>query len=86
MRLKEHPKNQWPPPWSEGGESDFTEEGILRDVDLIESTTILLSNEIDGEIYFAEINCFNAAFAFRLHEKVRPFVGRPIKDVGELDL
>ena len=85
MRLREHPKIQWPPKWSERSESDLTEEGILRDVDLIEPTTLLLSNEVDGKVYFAELNCFNTAFAVRLHEKVTPYVGRPIRDVGELD-
>jgi hypothetical protein len=85
MRLREHPKIQWPPKWSERGEGDLTEEGILRDVDLIEPTTLLLSNEMDGKVYFAELYCFNTAFAFRLHEKVRPIVGRPMREVGELD-
>jgi hypothetical protein len=84
MRLREHAKIQWPPRWSEWSDSDLTEEGILRDVDLIEPATLLLSNEIDGKVYFAELNCFNTAFAFRLHEKVKPYVGRPIRDVGNL--
>jgi hypothetical protein len=40
---------------------------------------------MDGRVYFAEINCFNTAFASRLHEKMKPIVGRPIREVGELD-
>ena len=82
MRLKEHPKIQWPPRWSEWGER---EEGILRDVDLIEPRKLLLSNEVDGKVYFAELYCFNTAFASRLHEKIKSIVGRPIREVGELD-
>jgi hypothetical protein len=58
---------------------------ILRDVDLIESQRLLLSNEMDGKVYFAEIYCFNSAFASRLHEKIKPIVGRPIREVGKLD-
>jgi hypothetical protein len=86
MRLKEHPKIQWPPRWAEWGESSLkAEEGILRDVDLIEPMRLLLSNEMDGKVYFAEIDCFNTAFASRLHEKIKPIVGRPIREVGELD-
>ena len=86
MRLREHPKIQWPPSWSEWGESPRRgEEGILRDVDLIEPTKLLLSNEMDGKIYFAELFCFNTAFASRLHEKIKPKLGRPIREVGELD-
>jgi hypothetical protein len=77
MRLKEHPKIQWPPRWAEGERSVKAEDGILRDVDLIEPMKLLLSNEVDGRVYFAEIYCFNAAFASRLREKIKPVVGRP---------
>ncbi|MGH7845931.1 MAG: hypothetical protein ACREQW_12285 [Candidatus Binatia bacterium] len=85
MRLREHPKIQWPPRWSGLGERSVRgEKGILKDVDLIEPTTLLIGNELDGKVYFAEIYCFNTAFASRLHEKIKPIVGRPIKDVGEL--
>jgi len=86
MRLREHPKIQWPPRWSESGESSLRgEEGILRDVDLIEPRMLLLGNEVDGKVYFAELYCFNTAFASRLHEKIKPIVGRPIREVGEVD-
>ena len=86
MRLKEHPKIQWPPRWSEGSEGSLRgEEGILRDVDFIEPSKLLLSNEMHGRIYFAELYCFNSAFACRLHEKLKPIVGRPIREAGELD-
>jgi hypothetical protein len=83
MRLREHPNIQWPPRW---GESSLgAEEGILKDVDRIEPMKLLVSNEIDGKLYFAEIDCSNSAFASRLHEKIRAIVGRPIREVGELD-
>jgi hypothetical protein len=46
MRLREHPKIQWPPRWSELSERCLrADEGILRDVDLIEPQKLLLSNE-----------------------------------------
>jgi hypothetical protein len=83
MRLREHPKIQWPPRW---GESSLrAEEGILRDVDLIEPMKFLISNEMDGKVYFAEIYCSNSAFASRLYEKIKAIVGRPIREVGEVD-
>lgn len=86
MKLREHPKIQWPPRWSGWDERSLKgEKGILRDVDLIEPTKLLLSNEVDGKLYFAEIYCFNNAFASRLHEKIKPSVGRSIREVGELD-
>ena len=87
MRLRDHLKIKWPPKWTESGEGSITaEDGILRDVDLIEPMKLLISNEIDGKIYFAEIDCFNPAFASRLHDKMKPIVGRPIREVGELEL
>jgi hypothetical protein len=83
MRLREHPKIQWPPRW---GESSLrAEEGILRDVDLIEPMKLLISHEMDGKVYFAEIYCSNSAFASRLHEKIKAIVGRPIREVGDVD-
>jgi hypothetical protein len=86
MRLREHPKIEWPPTWAERDESPLrAEEGILTDVNLIEPMKLLLSNEMDGKVYFAEIDCSNVAFASRLHEKIKPIVGRPIREVGELD-
>jgi hypothetical protein len=86
MRLREHPKIQWPPTWSESGEMSLKgDDGILRDVVLIEPSKLLLSNELDGKVYFAEIYCFNNAFAARLHEKIKPCVGRPMNEVGGLD-
>jgi hypothetical protein len=87
MRLRDHPKIKWPPKWTEWGEGSLAaEKGVLRDVDLIEPMKVLISNEIDGKIYFAEIECFNTAFASRLHDKMKPIIGRPIREVGELDL
>jgi hypothetical protein len=72
--------------WSEWSKRSFGEEdGILRDVDLIEPSKLLLSNEVNGKVYFAEVYCFNTAFASRLHEKIKSVVGRPIKEVGKLD-
>jgi hypothetical protein len=60
MRLREHPKIQWPPRW---GESSLrAEEGILREVDLIDPMKLLISNEVDRKVYFAEIYCSNSAF------------------------
>lgn len=52
MRLKEHPKIHWPLRWTERKDrSPSGEEGILRDVDLIDSSKLLLSKEVDGKTY-----------------------------------
>jgi hypothetical protein len=83
MRLREHPKIQWPPRWSEWGEKSLRgEEGILRDVDLIEPTKILITNELDGKVYCAEMYCFNTAFASRLREKNQAHCGETHKRGG----
>lgn len=54
----------------------------MRDVDLIDPSKLLLSNEVDGQTYFAELHCFNRAFASRLYERIKPIVGRPKKKWG----
>jgi len=81
MQLREHRKIQWALMWVGTGRTLAKgDEGILRDVDIIEPQKLLLSNAMDGRIY-----CFNTTFASRLHEKIKPIVGRPIREVGELD-
>lgn len=47
-----------------GGRADF-ERWILRDVDLIEPTKLLQSNELEGKVYFAETYCSNTRFRFQ---------------------
>jgi hypothetical protein len=61
------------------------DHGTLRDVDLIEPSKLLLTREVNGKVYFAEISCFNNVFASRLHEKLKSLVGKPLQEVGELD-
>jgi len=86
MKLRDHPNIEWPPSWSAGGETSRRgDDGIMRDVDLIESAKLMLSKELDGKLYFAELQCLNDAFASRLYEKIKLFVGRPMSEVGEID-
>ena len=86
MKLRDHPNIEWPPSWSTAGENSRRgEDGIIKDVDLIESAKLMLSKEMDGKLYFAELQCLNDAFASRLHEKIKLLVGRPISEVGEID-
>ncbi len=87
MRLKEHPRIQWPPSWSEWGTMAPPEEqGILKDVDLIDGKQLLLGNEFQGKVHFAEVLCPNAAFASKLYGKIKVLAGRPIKEIGELEI
>jgi hypothetical protein len=87
MRLKEHPRIQWPPDWSEWGTmAPPGEQGILKDIDLIDGKQLLLGNEFEGKVHFAELSCPNAAFANKLYERIKTLSGRPIKDIGELEI
>jgi len=87
MRLRDHPRIQWPPSWSEWGTiAPPGEQGILKAVDLIEAKQLLLGNEFQGEVHFAELSCPNAAFANKLYEKIRVLAGRPIKEIGALEI
>ncbi len=86
MRLREHPKIQWPPQWSQSDEKPFeSEEGILRDVETIGPTKLLLSKEKDGKLHFAELSCATGPFASTLHERIRSLLGRPVRELGDLD-
>jgi hypothetical protein len=83
MRLKDHPRIQWPPSWAESGTmAPRGEQGILHEVDLVDETQLLLGNEF----HFAELSCPNPAFAHKLYEKIKPFAGRPIKEIGALEI
>ncbi len=87
MRLREHPRIQWPPAWSEWGTTTLRgEEGILKDVDLIDVKKLLLGNEFRGKTHFAELNCANAAFAQKLYAMIKARAGRPIREIGELEI
>jgi hypothetical protein len=87
MRLKDHPRIQWPPSWAELGTiAPQGEQGILEDVDRIGATQLLLGNKFQGKVHFAELSCPNAAFANRLYEKIKPFAGRPMKEIGALEI
>ena len=38
MRLKDHPRIQWPPSWAESGTmAPLGEQGILHEVDLVDA-------------------------------------------------
>ena len=87
MRLKEHPRIQWPPYWS-GPEvhRQTAEQGILKIIDLIGPVQILLGKEYQGKIQFAELNCSNPAFTARLYEKLRSLADCPLEEVGAIEL
>lgn len=83
MRLREHPKIQWPPRWSgwdegslQGEKGDFERRGSYR-------TDEASSQQRGGwQSYFAEVYCFNSALVSRLHKKIKPSVGRSIREGG----
>ncbi len=87
MRLREHPRLQWPPAWSEAGTATPAgEDGILKDIDFIGEKQLLLGSEFRGKTLFAELSCANAAFASKLYEMIKALAGRPVKEIGELEI
>lgn len=87
MRLKDHPRIQWPPSWAEWGTlAPQGEQGILQDVDLVDATQLLLGNKFHGKVHFAELSCPNPAFANKLYEKLKPLTGRSIEEIGVLEI
>jgi hypothetical protein len=86
MRLREHPKIQWPPRWSEQGESSFRgEDGILKEVDFYRTEHASSKQRSGRKNLFCRTILLQHGFASRLHEKLKPILGRPIIEVGELD-
>ena len=92
MRLKDHPKVDWPPAWSGEGESSPSgEEGTLKEIDLIErdelgATRLLLVGEFAGKVHFAEIMCSNVTFGRKLYERIKLLRGQAIKNIGNSDI
>lgn len=92
MRLREHPKVNWPPKWS-GWQKKLQgeREGKLRDVELIEKDQmgpirLLLACEFKGRVYFAEVICDNSVFIRRLYEKIKSLQGKTIQEIGDLEI
>jgi len=88
MLLKDHPRVQWPPRWSAGHEQTAreSEQGTLSAVELAGPTEILLQNEWEGRVLFAELICPNPAFANKLFEAMESRIGRPIEEIGVLEI
>jgi hypothetical protein len=88
MLLKDHPRVQWPPRWSTGNEDTAPEgeEGTLSAVELAGPTQLLLQSDFDGRSLFAELICPNPAFANKLFEAIESRAGRPIEEIGALEI
>lgn len=88
MLLKNHPRVQWPPRWSTGNEqiAPEGEGGTLSAVELSGPTQLLLQTDFEGRTLFAELTCPNAAFANKLFEAIESQVGRPIEEIGSLEI
>jgi hypothetical protein len=85
MRLREHPKIPWPLRWSEWGESSLKgEEGILRDVDLIEPTKFFKATSWKVRFILPKSIALIPLSLPDCTKKLSP-LGRPIRELGELD-
>ena len=92
MRLREHPKIQWPPVWSSSESAvPMEERGLLKEIDLLEKdregpTRLLLAVEFDGKPRFAELTCDNQAFLRRLYDMIKPLCGREMNEIGDMTI
>ena len=98
MHLRAHPemiwrgKDRWPPVWNgPSGELLIGEEGILRDIELIEDNPIApvlvrLVMECEGKEYSGVIPLHDGNFAFLLYEKAKACRGLPLSDIGNLEI
>jgi hypothetical protein len=97
MTLREHPcmwrrgKNSWPPFWSnamaEGSKRANGEVGILRHVHGSPvSTRCLLVIEYDGERFIGILVLPDSKLCRSIVIFLRNHVGRPIREIGELEI
>jgi len=75
--LRPHPP---PPKVLEG------EVGTLRDVQSHEPDQCFLTMEFDKEFYIGALVVREAAFCRQIYELLRAHLGKPIKEIGDLDI
>src|ERR1041385_1540526 len=93
MKLREHPsiKPNWPPCWLAfyGPKAPITGElGVLEDIrlSLVGKKRCILLMEHDQTTYIAELQFDDEAFCQRFVKLVEPHCGKPIAQIGELDI
>lgn len=101
MRLRDHPKLRWrgspvwPPPWAGPREPGTTgpigEQGVLREAQLLGAVPpiparLALVIEYEGRRFTGVLFVDDADFLVRLHETFRGYLGRPIPEIGSLEV
>lgn len=101
MRLRDHPRLRWrglpvwPPPWAGAREPGTTvpvgEQGLLREVQLLEAfppipARLSLGIEYEGRRFTGVLFVDDADFLARLYDTLRRCLGRPLHEIGDLEI
>ncbi len=99
MKLRDHPRItykgfcSWPPLWVWRGGKKYThavgDVGVLKHVMLSNSDPCdrcLLIMEHDGQEYMGNLLFDDSAFCREIYEMLVKHCGRPIQEIGEIDL
>ncbi len=93
--LRRHPKIHWPPVWSGSSGPDTEipvgEQGVLKVVQRVTAdptavARLLLRVEHDGGEFWSFLQCDDAVFLSRLHLKLKQCIGKPMREIGSLDI
>jgi hypothetical protein len=99
MRLRDHPlmschgAPNWPPVWTQGARGPRPkivkdEVGILQYVHAYEqlSSRCYLVIEQEGDLYVGALLFDDVAFCQQITRLLRQHIGRPIEEIGNLDV
>ena len=92
MELRRHPRLNWPPTWTGSGtEVTYGERGTLTDAKKLPAfgpnpLRLCLTIEHGGHPYSAVIQVNDPDFLDVLLPKLRGCIGRPLTEVGSLEL
>lgn len=98
MKLRDHPAlvisglSVWPPVWIDTRTQPFKrlegEIGILTGTVLNHGfpRAIFLTMEFEQKDYMGFVTCADASFCCQLDSFLQNYIGRPIKEIGDLDL
>jgi hypothetical protein len=97
MKLRDHPRLSyksfpiWPPTWNlprkNGNKILKGEVGVLRYVHFNDgSSKCYLVIDFEAEHYVGTLNLHDQTFCRQISHLLRDHVGRPIKEIGDIDL
>lgn len=92
MKLRDHPLVNWPVAWvhnrSDRPKRRLNDIGTLTQVSRhnLAPGILFLVSSIDGDRYMGALCCRSIGFASQIYGILQAQVGRPIQEVGDLDI